>query len=315
MRIVVVGIVAVLGVFPPARAHAQAPTGAFIDTSAAAEVTERSGLVIPNTEVREVASSSGLRYFAYVHLPPEYYQSDARFPVVFLTDAESEVSGMYAGIQTMIRFSDQVRDVILVGIADAGTRAEHRVRRVRDYTPTSSPTRADVDGRAGSGGSDEFLRFLRDEFVPFIERDYRTDPSRRGLWGLSFGALFGTYVLFHEPALFSRYILASPSMWWDVSPAREGVWVAWLRDGAVHVGPVRARVGTASPDVEASIGHTRVAPLQADAGEPAYLLVEGSTGPLDVVLTTQRDGGGMLWHRRLGGDAPSSSSPGTSGGS
>jgi hypothetical protein len=79
--------------------------------------------------------------------------------------------------------------------------------------------------------------------------------------------------------------------------------------------PIRAGVGTASPDVEASVGPALVAPLQADSGEPAYLTVEGSNGPLDVVLVTRRDGAGFLWHRRLADDPPSPSSPGTPGGS
>jgi hypothetical protein len=99
-----------------------------------------------------------------------------------------------------------------------------------------------------------------------------------------------------------------------ISAAREGVWVAWLREAAVHAVPVRASVGTLQPDVEASIGPILMAPFDADTGEPVYLAVDGSYGPLDVVLVTRRDGAGMLWHRRLADDVPSPFSPGTPGG-
>lgn len=114
---------------------------------------------------------------------------------------------------------------------------EHRLRRRRDYTPTRAGVYAAVDGRPGSGGAGEYLRFLKEEFVPFIEREYRTDPSQRGFWGWSFGAVFGTYAMFHEPNLFSRYILASPAMHWD-----GGVMFAMERAYAEHHDDLSAAV-------------------------------------------------------------------------
>lgn len=169
-------------------------------------------IAIPETEVREVPSSSGLHYYAYVHLPPDYHASDRRYPVLFLTDAEAYVYGMYTGIHHFLRADDEVRELILVGVADRGMPPEHFQRRRRDYTPTETTSYASQPGYVGSGGAGEFLRFLREEFVPFIEREYRTDPARRGLWGSSYGGLFAVYTLLHDPDLFSRYIIANPSL-------------------------------------------------------------------------------------------------------
>ena len=39
--------------------------------------------------------------------------------------------------------------------------------------------------------------------------------GERGYWGDSLGGLFGLYVLFNYPELFNRYIIGSPSTWWD----------------------------------------------------------------------------------------------------
>jgi uncharacterized protein len=64
-----------------------------------------------------------------------------------------------------------------------------------------------------SGGADRFLQVLKQDIFPFVEKKYRT--GNRGLAGHSFGALFGTYVLLHEPALFNKYLLSSISMPWD----------------------------------------------------------------------------------------------------
>ena len=66
-----------------------------------------------------------------------------------------------------------------------------------------------------SGGAKEFLSFIRDELVPFIDENYNTIEGDRGFFGDSLGGLFGLYTLFHEPDTFSRYIIGSPSIWYD----------------------------------------------------------------------------------------------------
>lgn len=190
----------------------------FVTLDSQAQIVDpsiRTSVVIPGTEIREVPSSSGLHYLAYVHLPPDYYTSEKRYPVLFLTDAESEVFGMYTGIYNMLRFGNEVRELIIVGIADGGTPSQHRLRRKRDYTLPDNILNTKFDSNAVSGGGGEFLRFLQKEFIPFIEREYRTYPARRGYWGFSLGGLFGAYAMFQAPNLFNSYILSSPSLWWD----------------------------------------------------------------------------------------------------
>jgi len=66
-----------------------------------------------------------------------------------------------------------------------------------------------------SGGAKEFLSFIRDELVPFVDKNYNTIQGDRGYFGDSLGGLFGLYTLFHEPDTFSRYIIGSPSIWYD----------------------------------------------------------------------------------------------------
>jgi predicted alpha/beta superfamily hydrolase len=65
-----------------------------------------------------------------------------------------------------------------------------------------------------SGGADKFLRVIREEIIPYIDHTYRTNQDR-GLAGHSFGGLFVAYALFHQPDLFSRYLISSPSLDWD----------------------------------------------------------------------------------------------------
>ena len=48
-----------------------------------------------------------------------------------------------------------------------------------------------------------------------VERKYRTDPSDRALYGHSAGGLFAIYALFEGQGTFHRFIIGSPSLWWD----------------------------------------------------------------------------------------------------
>ncbi len=94
--------------------------------------------------------------------------------------------------------------------------------RTRDYTPThftppdsthflsSSP--ADY---IGSGGSNKFLEVLEDEIIPFVEARFNVSDADRVLIGKSLSGLAATHTLLTRPKLFNRYLIISPSLWWD----------------------------------------------------------------------------------------------------
>lgn len=108
-----------------------------------------------------------------------------------------------------LRLINNIRDVIMVGVADGGI-PEHFGVRSLDYTPTESPL-----ANIWSGGAPEFLAFLRDRAVPFVEERYRADPGDRGIWGHSLAGLFAAYALLESPGTLHRYLLSSPSLAWD----------------------------------------------------------------------------------------------------
>ena len=57
--------------------------------------------------------------------------------------------------------------------------------------------------------------FIQKELFPLIEKRYRSNPERRILAGLSFGAFFASYVLFNDPEMFHGYILSGTPYIWD----------------------------------------------------------------------------------------------------
>lgn len=169
-----------------------------------------SPIIVPNSAVHHVTSAGGRTYTLYVQLPESYAASDSLvYPVLYLTDAEVELLGTFTGLTYFLRLTNNIRDVILVGVADGGI-PEHFGVRSLDYTPTESAT-----ANFPSGGAPAFLAFLRDRAMPFIEDRYRADPADRGIWGHSLGGLFGAWALLESPGTFHRYLLSSPSFNWD----------------------------------------------------------------------------------------------------
>jgi hypothetical protein len=174
---------------------------------------------IPNTEVVALRSKkTGADYQLFVALPADYRASKQTYPVVYMLDADYSFALVRNVVQHFVERED-LPPMILVAIAYPGAaddRAVYRMNRTRDYTPAYAP-----DGGYGaeyqkvSGGGPKFRAFIASELVPLIERRYRTDGEDRTLIGHSYGGLFGTYVLLTQPALFKRYVLVSPSLWYS----------------------------------------------------------------------------------------------------
>ena len=100
---------------------------------------------------------------------------------------------------------NQVPKSIVVGIAT--------VDRRRDFT---FPTTIEKDKKKfpTSGHSTKFISFIEKELQPFIEKKYKTNDSKT-IIGQSLGGLLETEILLTKPKLFNKYIIVSPSLWWN----------------------------------------------------------------------------------------------------
>lgn len=174
---------------------------------------------LPSTSVHRIdAQALGRAYDVVVWLPPSYASSpERRYPVLFTTDMPQSLP-LLIGLHRRLRASERgLEDAIIVGLGYAtGDTGEYSRRR--DYTPTPHgdiDAVSDMPGRKVAYGEAEGYRLhLRDEVFPFLEGRYRIDPARRIYAGHSYGGLFGTHVLLTEPAMFQKYILISPSLWY-----------------------------------------------------------------------------------------------------
>ena len=66
-----------------------------------------------------------------------------------------------------------------------------------------------------TGGAAKFARFINDELFPFVTDNYRTKNADRAVYGHSFGGLFAMYIFLNETLMFDKYLVLSPSLWWD----------------------------------------------------------------------------------------------------
>ena len=174
---------------------------------------------VPSTEVIALRSKqSGVDYQLFVALPPDYRTSKKTYPVVYMLDADYSFALVRNVVQHFVERED-MPPVILVAIAYPGAAADrtvYRMNRTRDYTPAYAPNGGyGAEYQKISGGGPKFRAFIASELIPMIERRYRTDHEDRTIIGHSYGGLFATYVLMTQPALFKRYVIVSPSLWYS----------------------------------------------------------------------------------------------------
>lgn len=144
-----------------------------------------------------------------IYLPEGYKKDDTtHYPVIYLLDGSADEDFIH--VVGLVQFNtfewiNQMPQSIVVGI---GT-----VDRRRDFT---YPTTIEKDKKKypTTGHSDKFIAFLEKDLQPYIEKNYRAGNGRM-LIGQSLGGLLATEVLFKKPGLFDKYVIISPSLWWD----------------------------------------------------------------------------------------------------
>jgi uncharacterized protein len=168
---------------------------------------------LANTELRTVPrSSNGREYLLYVALPTSYGSETAkRYPVVYICDGYWDFT-LLCGFYGNLIFDQVVPEYILVGFGYQGEKPNYDSLRAYDYTPVADRGRDPNSERTGHAA--EFLAVIEKEILPFVDKEYRTDPSYRVLGGSSLGGLFALYALFTKPTLFQAYIAPSPAAVW-----------------------------------------------------------------------------------------------------
>lgn len=185
------------------------------------------------TELRKMKSkATGKNYQISIALPFAYVDDSINiapfdkpltaWPVVYVLDS-NWFFGMITDMVRYMAYCDRTTDAIIVGIGypeEESLRETWRIgvaSRTHDLTPMQSEKSEKynsewlkLDVKTGGGG--EFYKFIKQELIPLIDQEYRTDPAKRIMAGHSHGGLFTLFAMFQEPGLFSSYIASSPSL-------------------------------------------------------------------------------------------------------
>ncbi|WP_299487706.1 alpha/beta hydrolase-fold protein [uncultured Allomuricauda sp.] len=130
--------------------------------------------------------------------PTLYEERNERYFVVYVLDGNMN-TGFTSGIAELLYQSGFPR-LLVIGIPST--------YRDRDLTPTA------YGETTSGGGADNFLRFLKEELIPYVDENYRTHDFKV-LIGHSFGGLFATHTLYTEPDLFNAYVAITPTVVYD----------------------------------------------------------------------------------------------------
>lgn len=134
----------------------------------------------------------------WIHTPSEYTASTDTYPVLYLLDGGSHFKYVSEMVDFLSDFEKNfISKIIVVAIPNTN--------RGRDFTPTFD---------LKENGAEKFLSFIKDELVPYIDKNYRTQPYRI-LEAHSLGGLFGVYANATAPNLFQASIIISPALTGD----------------------------------------------------------------------------------------------------
>jgi predicted alpha/beta superfamily hydrolase len=148
---------------------------------------------------------------------------EKKCPVIYVLDANF-FFGLVTELTRIMAQCFEFPDTVIVGIGYPWVEPAHEAYdlasglRTRDLTPVISkfaegevlkysPGLTQIE----SGGASEFLQFVTEELIPWVEAEYPAEPSDRTLLGHSWGGLFALYDLLHATA-FHRYVVCDPDV-------------------------------------------------------------------------------------------------------
>jgi predicted alpha/beta superfamily hydrolase len=133
-----------------------------------------------------------------IFLPDGYNDINAKFPVIYVLDADGRLQHSAMTARFLFQ-NNKMPKAILVGVFN--------IDRNHDFLPDSS------QNAPTGGGADNFVKFFRQELIPYIDKKFKTEPFKV-LVGHSYGGVFAMHALLNDPDLFDAYIAIDPSFWY-----------------------------------------------------------------------------------------------------
>lgn len=162
------------------------------------------------TEEVELPTFVGKRKLR-IYLPPDYENSDKRYPVIYMTDGQNLYDKKTANagewqidelMEAMAQANSNLTSIV-VGIDHAGA------NRRQEYMPfpyDEARYRRQGSGNDKQGQGEQFADWLALTLKPYIDKQYRTQPEREhtSMLGSSMGGLISCYTVLKHQAVFSK---------------------------------------------------------------------------------------------------------------
>ncbi len=147
----------------------------------------------------------------WIYLPPDYEQSQKRYPVLYMHDGQNvfddstSFAGEWGVDETLDSLHADGDHGIIVVAVDHG-----QDRRFDEYNPW-----VHEEARFGGGDGDAYIDFLVRTLKPYVDRRYRTRsaPMDTGIMGSSMGGLISLYAALRHPEVFGRAGVFSCACW------------------------------------------------------------------------------------------------------
>ena len=143
-----------------------------------------------------------------VLLPHDYYNSDKRYPVLYMQDGQNLFGdgsnyGNWEIDKRLAIMAAQGKGELIVVAIDHGN-----ADRIFEFAPYTNP-------KFGKGRGKQYANFLVRALKPHVDSRYRTktEPAATGVGGSSMGGLISLYAGMMYPETFGRMLVFSPSLW------------------------------------------------------------------------------------------------------
>ena len=150
-----------------------------------------------------------------IYLPEDYdAKNSATYPVIYIPDGGMEEDFIH--LTGIVRFNTQpwiarFPRSIVVGIENTNRKRDFTFAVANlDFLEKVGFTK---DQMPSYGGSERYIKFLREELMPYIESNFHGSKVST-IVGESLAGLLLTEILVKEKNLFDNYIIVSPSLWW-----------------------------------------------------------------------------------------------------
>ncbi len=183
---------------------------------------------VPTGEVQSFtfqSPSMGVRFSLNVGMPAGYKAGDGKkYPALIVTDGDFTFTTVNSAAQNL---SGAITPLFIISVGTALDEGEqeHTRRRIYEFSPPGWD-RKDPFGQAVesfcqrfkaeegrcTGGAGKFLTAIASEMIPQLAAKFPIDTTQLGLFGLSAGGFFASWVIFQPNSPFKKYIISSPAM-------------------------------------------------------------------------------------------------------